>query len=112
MADTTGSARGGTEERILGTAASLFSQFGYNGVSTREIAASAEVNEVTIYRHFPRKRDLYLAVLCAAISSLALPKPRTAVRRCSAHSTSFARLCCNSRSCSACLVSASLNWET
>jgi AcrR family transcriptional regulator len=63
MTGTAGPARGGTEERILTTAASLFSQFGYNGVSTREIAASAEVNEVTIYRHFPRKRDLYLAVL-------------------------------------------------
>lgn len=63
MTGNAGPARGGTEERILTTAASLFSQFGYNGVSTREIAASAEVNEVTIYRHFPRKRDLYLAVL-------------------------------------------------
>lgn len=60
---TAGSIRGGAEERILSTAASLFAQFGYNGVSTREIASSAAVNEVTIYRHFPRKRDLYLAVL-------------------------------------------------
>lgn len=63
MTTTSNSARHETEERILTTAATLFSQFGYNGVSTREIAASAEVNEVTIYRHFPRKRDLYLAVL-------------------------------------------------
>ena len=67
MTGTSGPARGGTEERILNTAASLFSQFGYNGVSTREIAASAEVNEVTIYRHFPRKRDLYLAVLSSEL---------------------------------------------
>lgn len=58
-----GTARVGAEERILAQAASLFSQFGYNGVSTREIAAAADVNEVTIYRHFPRKRDLYRAVL-------------------------------------------------
>lgn len=63
MAGTASTTRGGAEERILATAAALFAQFGYNGVSTREIAASAEVNEVTIYRHFPRKRDLYLAVL-------------------------------------------------
>lgn len=41
----------------------MFARFGCNGLSTREIAASAELNEVTIYRHFPRKRDLYLAVL-------------------------------------------------
>lgn len=63
MNGTSGSIRGSTDQRILTTAASLFSQFGYNGVSTREIASAAEVNEVTIYRHFPRKRDLYLAVL-------------------------------------------------
>jgi AcrR family transcriptional regulator len=72
MAGTLGSARGGTEERILTTAAALFAQFGYNGVSTREIAASAEVNEVTIYRHYPRKRDLYLAVLSAELQRVHL----------------------------------------
>ncbi len=67
MTGTAGTTRGGAEERILINAASLFAQFGYNGVSTREIASSAEVNEVTIYRHFPRKRDLYLAVLKAEL---------------------------------------------
>lgn len=72
MAGTSSSARGGTEDRILATAATLFAQFGYNGVSTREIAASAEVNEVTIYRHFPRKRDLYLAVLSAELQRVHL----------------------------------------
>lgn len=63
MKGSPGSTRGSTEERILTTAASLFAQFGFNGVSTREIASAAKVNEVTIYRHHPRKRDLYLAVL-------------------------------------------------
>lgn len=72
MAGTSSSTRGGTEDRILATAATLFAQFGYNGVSTREIAASAEVNEVTIYRHFPRKRDLYLAVLSAELQRVHL----------------------------------------
>jgi AcrR family transcriptional regulator len=72
MTATPGQARGGTEERILTTAATLFSQFGYNGVSTREIASSAEVNEVTIYRHFPRKRDLYLAVLSTELQRVHL----------------------------------------
>lgn len=64
--------RTGTEERILSTAAALFAKFGYNGVSTREIASSAAVNEVTIYRHFPRKRDLYLAVLGAELQRVHL----------------------------------------
>lgn len=49
--------------RILATATDLFARFGYNGVSTRDIASGAQVNEVTVYRHYPRKRDLYVAVL-------------------------------------------------
>lgn len=72
MAGTSGTTRGSTEQRILSTAAALFSQFGYNGVSTREIATTASVNEVTIYRHFPRKRDLYLAVLGAELQRVHL----------------------------------------
>src|SRR3569833_315403 len=72
MSGSSGSARGSAEERILTTAASLFAQFGYIGVSTREIASSAEVNEVTIYRHYPRKRDLYIAVLAAELQRVHL----------------------------------------
>ena len=72
MTTIPGPVRGATEARILTTAAALFSQFGYNGVSTREIAASAEVNEVTIYRHFPRKRDLYVAVLSTELQRVHL----------------------------------------
>jgi AcrR family transcriptional regulator len=72
MAGTSGTSRGTTEERILATAAELFARFGYNGASTREIAAAAEVNEVTIYRHYPRKRDLYLAVLSSELQRVHL----------------------------------------
>ena len=72
MSGTSSSTRGSTEQRILTTAASLFSQFGYNGVSTREIASEADVNEVTIYRHYPRKRDLYLAVLGSELQRVQL----------------------------------------
>jgi AcrR family transcriptional regulator len=50
-------------ERILSAATDLFAQFGYNGVSTRDIASAAQVNEVTIFRHYSRKYDLYVAVL-------------------------------------------------
>ncbi len=53
----------GAGVRILTTATALFARFGYNGVSTRDIASAAQVNEVTVYRHFPRKHDLYVAVL-------------------------------------------------
>jgi AcrR family transcriptional regulator len=63
MPETKGLAGPDASERILATATSLFAQHGYNGVSTRQIAAAAQVNEVTIFRHYPRKHDLYLAVM-------------------------------------------------
>jgi AcrR family transcriptional regulator len=72
MTEISNSARGGTDERILLTAAGLFAKLGYNGVSTRDIASGAGVNEVTIYRHYPRKRDLYLAVLDAELQQVKL----------------------------------------
>jgi AcrR family transcriptional regulator len=60
------------EARILASAAEMFASFGYNGVSTRDIASGARVNEVTIYRHYPRKRDLYVAVLDAELQQVKL----------------------------------------
>lgn len=59
-------------ERILATATELFSRCGYNGVSTREIAAVAQVNEATIFRHYARKHDLYLAVMEAGLGKVHL----------------------------------------
>jgi AcrR family transcriptional regulator len=60
------------ESRILASAAEMFSSVGYNGVSTRDIASKAGVNEVTIYRHYLRKRDLYLAVLDSELQQVKL----------------------------------------
>jgi AcrR family transcriptional regulator len=64
--------KGDAEARILASAAGMFATYGYNGVSTRDIATGAGVNEVTIYRHYPRKRDLYLAVLDAELQQVKL----------------------------------------
>jgi AcrR family transcriptional regulator len=64
--------KSGAETQILSAASKLFSRYGYNGVSTRDIASEASVNEVTIYRHFPRKRDLYLAVLDTELQQIKL----------------------------------------
>ena len=66
------SGKGEAQARILSSAAGMFANFGYNGVSTRDIANGAGVNEVTIYRHFPRKRDLYVAVLDAQLQQVKL----------------------------------------
>ncbi len=60
------------EERILEAATELFAQSGYSGVSTREIASKACVNAVTIYRYYPHKRDLYIAVLDAELQQINL----------------------------------------
>lgn len=50
-------------ERIAEAALSAFCQHGYAGSTTREIAARAEVNEVTLFRHFGTKEELFREVL-------------------------------------------------
>jgi AcrR family transcriptional regulator len=50
-------------EQIIAAAMGLFSRRGFQGTTTREIAARAGVNEAILFRHFPHKDDLYRAVL-------------------------------------------------
>jgi AcrR family transcriptional regulator len=45
-----------TRRRILEAAERVFSRDGFQGATTREIAREAQVNEVTLFRHF-RTRD-------------------------------------------------------
>lgn len=52
-----------TEEKILKAATKLFSEDGYNGVSTKRIAEKAGVNEVTIFRLFNTKSALLQLVI-------------------------------------------------
>ncbi len=61
-----------TQERILASASELFARHGFKGIGTRDIAATAAVNEVTVYRHFHSKRDLYYAVLEAELRKVHL----------------------------------------
>ena len=49
--------------QLIETAIDLFSQKGFAGTTTREIAAAAGVNEAIIFRHFATKQDLYQAIL-------------------------------------------------
>jgi len=56
----TGDAR---REQILQTAVSLFSQRGFSGTTTREIARAAGVSEAMVFRHFATKSELYEAIL-------------------------------------------------
>ena len=50
-------------EQILGVAMELFACQGFRGTTTRQIAQASGVNEALIFRHFPRKQDLYWAVI-------------------------------------------------
>lgn len=44
-----------TRDQILAAAASVFSQHGFRGCTTRRIADTAGVNEVTVFRYFGSK---------------------------------------------------------
>ena len=55
----------GEERRlqILAVAVSLFSERGFRGTTTREIAQAAGVSEAMVFRHFATKEELYAAIL-------------------------------------------------
>jgi TetR/AcrR family transcriptional regulator len=55
----------GSERRaqLIEVALTLFSEKGFDGVTTKQIAAAAGVTEAVIFRHFPTKQVLYQAVL-------------------------------------------------
>lgn len=52
-----------TRERLLKAAAQVFARDGLAGATTREIARLADVNEVTLFRHFQNKKGLISAVV-------------------------------------------------
>jgi len=52
-----------TGTKILEAASKLFSEFGYNGASTKKIAEDAGVNEITLFRHFKNKGNLLQTVI-------------------------------------------------
>lgn len=51
------------ENMILKVALELFSKHGYGGVSTKQIAKESGVNEVTIFRKFETKSNLFQQVI-------------------------------------------------
>jgi AcrR family transcriptional regulator len=52
-----------TRRRILQAAAGVFAEKGYARATTRALAAAAGVNEVTLFRHFGNKQNLFAAVM-------------------------------------------------
>lgn len=54
-----------TRDRMIDTALAVFSEKGYEAASTRDIAERAGVNEITLFRHFKNKENLFREVLNA-----------------------------------------------
>lgn len=50
-------------EELLDAGAALFAEASYEGVFVEDIAARAGVSRSLLYRYFPSKRDLYVAIL-------------------------------------------------
>jgi len=81
-------ARDARRTQVLAVAQKLFSTEGYHHVSMDDIADHAQVSKPVLYRHFPSKLDLYLAVvdergsgLLAAVEAALAPIEHGPVRR-------------------------------
>lgn len=57
--------RASRRAQLLGIATDLFAAHGYHHVSMDDVAEHAGVTKPVLYRHFPSKLDLYLAVVDA-----------------------------------------------
>lgn len=60
-----------TRQRLIEAGLALFSRHGYDGVTTRSLAARARVNQAAIPYHFGGKAGVYLAVADAICDDLA-----------------------------------------
>ncbi len=58
-----------THEKIIEAAKELFSTKGYAATTTKDIASHAGVSEVTLFRHFESKRNLFHATIHGAMES-------------------------------------------
>jgi AcrR family transcriptional regulator len=61
-----------TQERLLDTAAELFAQRGYAGVSMRDIAGAVGITQAAIYHHFTNKDALYIGAITYLFEKLTL----------------------------------------
>ena len=52
-----------TRDQILEAALALFSEKGFSGTTTREIAQQAGCAEGTIFRYFPTKKDILISLV-------------------------------------------------
>lgn len=62
-------------DQILSTAAELFAEHGFHGVSVADLGAACGISGPALYRHFPRK-DAMLAEMLVGISERLLDEGR------------------------------------
>lgn len=48
------------QKQILEAALNVFTEKGYNGATTQEIAKAADISEVTLFRHFNSKQEIFM----------------------------------------------------
>jgi len=58
-----------TKELIIEASLEVFSEKGYTSATTLEISKKAGVSEMTLFRHFQTKNNLFLATINAAIGT-------------------------------------------
>lgn len=51
-----------TRQRLIATGLELFGRYGFDGVTTRQLALAAQVNQAAIPYHFGGKEGVYIAV--------------------------------------------------
>src|SRR5215470_1094109 len=61
--------------QLLDAALEVFARKGFEGTTTKEVAAAAGVTEAIIFRHFPTKQALYTAVLDYKVQSPEFQEP-------------------------------------
>lgn len=55
-------------QHVIDCARDLFIEQGYSATSTAMIAKAADIAEMTLFRYFPHKRDLFLAVILPVLN--------------------------------------------
>lgn len=66
---------------VLREASRLFGSSGFNGTTTRDIAAAVGLTEAALYRYFPSKEAMYAAILDERAAAGDLLEPIEAVAR-------------------------------
>jgi len=68
-------------QQLIDVAVKFFSEFGFQGTSTKSIAEAAGITEAVIYRHFATKKDLYSAILDSKLKQAGAPEWMGELRR-------------------------------